>query len=137
VIRSAEFEAALPTLAGQLAQNSFEKACGDRAGLVNGVAQQIAATTSARNFSNEALDALKAATRKRLPESVPHYGGKEVLIMKNVVSTMTAELRRGMLERYLKNLIDDNRIPQDGAHLAAEAVATLHGGQPLGLRLTW
>lgn len=150
VIRSAEFEAALPTLAGQLSQNSFEKACGDRSGLVNGVAQQIAATTSARNavradfeaclnelegFSNEALDALKAATRKRLPDSVPHYGGKEVLIMKNVVSTMTAELRRGMLERYLKNLIDDNRIPQDGAHLAAEAVATLHGGQPLGLRL--
>lgn len=150
VIRSSEFEAALPTLAGQLAQNTFEKACGDRVGLVNGVAQQIAATTSARNavradfeaclnelegFSNEALDALKAATRKRLPDSVPHYGGKEVLIMKNVVSTMTAELRRGMLERYLKNLIDDNRIPQDGAHLAAEAVATLHGGQPLALRL--
>lgn len=150
VVRSSEFEATLPTLAGQLAQNSFERACGDRAGLVNGIAQQIAATTSARNavhadfeaclselegFSNEALDALKAATRKRLPDSVPHYGGKEVLLMKNVVSTMTAELRRGMLERYLKNLIDDNRIPQDGAHLAAEAVATLHGGQPLGLKL--
>jgi hypothetical protein len=150
VVRSEEFEDALPTLAGQLSQNSFEKACADRAGLLNGVAQQIAATTSARNavradfdaclselegFSNEALDALKAATRKRLPDSVPHYGGREVLIMKNVISTMTAELRRGMLERYLKNLIDDNRIPQDGAHLAAEAVATLHGGQPLGLKL--
>jgi len=63
------------------------------------------------------------------------YGGKEVLQMKHVAATTTAELRRGMLKNYLENLIDDNRIPENGAHLAAEAVGMLHGGQPLGLKL--
>jgi hypothetical protein len=150
VARSDAFAAALPALAAQFSRNTFETACEDRAGLTQGVGQQIAATKSARDavqadfdaclnelqgFCNDALDALKAATRKRLPESVPHYGGKEVLLMKSIATTMTSEVRRGMLEGYLKNLIADNRIPENGAHLAADAVVTLHGGQPLGLKL--
>ena len=150
IVRSEAFAAALATLAAQLSRNSFEAACEDHVGLNEAITQQIAATASARDavqadfdaclnelqgFSTEALDALRAATRKRLPDSVPHYGGKEVLLMKNITSTLTAELRRGMLKGYLENLIADNRIPQDGAHLAADAVVTLHGGQPLGLKL--
>jgi DNA repair exonuclease SbcCD ATPase subunit len=150
VARSDAFAAALPALAAQFSRNTFETACEDRAGLTQAIGQQIAATKSARDavqadfdaclselqgFCNDALDALKAATRKRLPDSVPHYGGKEVLLMKSIATTMTSEVRRGMLEGYLKNLIADNRIPENGAHLAADAVVTLHGGQPLGLKL--
>lgn len=150
VVRSEAFTTVLQNLAGQLSRNSFEAACGDRDGLTKHIAQHRAAITSARDavqadfdaclnellgFSTEALEALKAATRKRLPDSVPYYGGKEVLQMKHVAATTTAELRRGMLKNYLENLIDDNRIPENGAHLAAEAVGMLHGGQPLGLKL--
>lgn len=150
VARSDSFAHALPALAAQFSRNTFETACDDRTGLTEAIGQQIAATKSARDavqadfdaclselqgFCNDALDALKAATRKRLPDSVPHYGGKEVLLMKSIAATMTAEVRRGMLEGYLKNLIADNRIPENGAQLAADAVVTLHGGQPLGLKL--
>lgn len=150
VVRAEAFTAVLPNLAGQLSRNTFEAACDDRQGLTNAIAQQRAAITSARDavqadfdaclnellgFSTEALESLKAATRKRLPDSVPHYGGKEVLQTKGLAATTTAELRRGMLKNYLENLIDDNRIPENGAHLAAEAVGMLSGGQPLGLKL--
>lgn len=150
VVRSEAFTAVLQNLAGQLSRNSFEAACADREALTKHIAQHRAAITSARDavqadfdaclnellgFSTEALEALKAATRKRLPDSVPYYGGKEVLQMKHIVATTTVELRRGMLKNYLENLIDDNRIPENGAHLAAEAVGMLHGGQPLGLKL--
>jgi hypothetical protein len=150
VVRTEAFTAALPTLAGQLATNSFEVACQDYAGLSEAIEQQIAATRAARDavqadfdaclnelhgFSTEALEALRTATRKRLPDAVPHYGGKEVLLMKNMTSALTAEARRSILKGYLETLIADKRIPQDGAHLAADAMVVLHGGQALGLKV--
>ncbi len=96
-----------------------------------------------QSHTTTALSKLKQAVEQsRIPETVFHIGGKNVLKMKSSLFKITIPQRRAQLDQYVKSLID-KPLPGVGTstrdELTAQAVIAIAeaqaGGSDLGLRI--
>jgi len=97
--------------------------------MVRGTDALLTLTTDGLRILTRATDALK------LPDSVPVYGGKNVLRMATFVGRLTSDQRREVLSIYMDELSKDGNIPESGAALAAACVHRLAPNRRLDLKV--
>ncbi len=86
-----------------------------------------------------ALGILRRMVRDgRIPDGVPRFGGQSVFRVSTDLTRLGSDRRRDILEQYVTDLAESQRVPDTGQNLAAELVDRLRvarGRQRLGIRI--
>lgn len=138
-------------LAEFVGNSSFEVAMGEapstclqieeRIGVIKADLEQYEESTRilVRSLDNLLLSAvriLRRATQAKIPDGVPQFGGLSVLKTSFDADRLpTGSARDDAIERYLKDLIASNLIPENGAKVAAGLLRHMAGGESTPFRI--
>ena len=102
----------------------------------NQLRDQNACLEQVRLHAMHADDLLRRAVRcSKIPDEAPVFGGERILKIKRRLSDIAPDVIRSQLGIWLDEQIATNRVPKDGAALAAEILNRIHGGRPLDIEL--
>jgi hypothetical protein len=76
----------------------------------------------------------RAARCSKIPEQAPAYAGERILKVRRRLRDLPTEIIRNQLSIWLDEQALNGRVPSDGAMLAAELLARVHG-RPLDIEL--
>jgi hypothetical protein len=88
------------------------------------------------SFVSDSIGILKSAISKTVPESIEVYGKAAILKVRDRAAlNVASDTRRERLRYYLDRLIDNQRFPETGGQLAADAVLMALGTSNVGFRI--